>query len=127
MLKDGKRVQVGFELHLFAQHEPEVKADPGCIKCQEVYAILREIARISMPRETRPTRYDIGVFDASFHLRPENNLKTEVQLTILIVHRSDFLEPVNHCEKKCIREIEENLRSLGIKQRVWSEPQQIRR
>ncbi len=115
------RVPVGYELRLFARHPPGVRADPGCLECRDLYEKLRAIAVFALPREHRPTRYEIAPFDASFHLRPESEWVSEVQLTLDIVHGQDYLRPIDECEQKCAREIEDRLRALGAQSRAWSE------
>ena len=115
----SKKIQVGFELDLYAQHLPEVKADPGCMECQELFKKLQQIARLALPTEFRPTRYEIGPFDASFHIRRETNMKSEVQLRMLIIHREDLFNPVDDCERKCSAEIQQKLKDLGVQSRVW--------
>jgi hypothetical protein len=70
--------------------------------------------------ESRPTRYEIAPFDASFHLRPEARWVPEVQLTVAIVHRHRHLNPIDSCEETCAKEIQESLRRLGAPPRSWA-------
>ncbi len=120
-MDNGERIQIGFELDLYAQHLPSVVADPGCKECEVVYKNLEQIARLALPTEFRPTKYDIQQFDASFHLRPETKLKPEIQVTILILHREGFFDPVDECERKCTDEIQKNLKNIGVQRKVWSQ------
>lgn len=120
-LHNGMTIQVGFELHLYAQHEDSVLANPGCSKCQKIFEVLQEIAQRVMPTEQRPSRYEIAPFDASFHLRPENHLREEVQLTIQVLHRQEYFDPVDECEKKCLAEMEKKLSQLGVQSKSWRE------
>jgi hypothetical protein len=115
----GPRIQIGFELDLFAQHLPSVVANPGCKECENVYKNLAQIARKALPTEFRPTKYEIQQFDASFHIRRETNLKTEIQVTVLIIHREGLFDPVNECERKCADEIEKHLKNMGVQRKVW--------
>ncbi len=117
----GGRIQIGFELDLYAQHLPWVKTNPGCKECEEVFKKLEEIARLALPTEFRPTRYDIQPFDASFHIRPETKLKQEVQLTMLIIHREGYFDPLDECERRCAAEIQQHLKNLGVQSKVWSQ------
>jgi hypothetical protein len=118
---DHKIVQVGFELYLYAQHSKDVKANPGCVECYELYKKLHEIALQALPVENRPTRYEITPFDSAFHMRPENHLKTEVQLMLLIIHRTEYVSPIDDCEVKCSTEIQKKLKDLGVQLKVWQE------
>lgn len=119
-MNDGARMQVGFELRLFARHRPECHPAPGCPECRDLYEKLRVLAITVFPTETRPTRYDIAPFDASFHLRPESEWLPEVQLTVLIVHRDGYLMPVDACEGRCAKEIQESLHRLGARPKAWT-------
>jgi len=121
ILVGDQTVEVGFELYLYAQHADSVRADPGCNECRKLYDRLQELAVLTLPQEHRPTRYEIEPFDSSFHIRPETKLKTEVQLKMLIIHREDFLRPVDNCERKCVKEIQQNLAALGVQPRIWSQ------
>lgn len=112
---------VGFELRLFARHDVKTHASPGCDQCVHVYETLREIAHQALPQSHRPTRYDIDPFDAKFHLRPQSEWTPEVQLAIHIVHREDYLGPLDECEKQCAEEIEHGLEALGVQPKTWSD------
>ena len=119
--KDTARVQVGFELHLFARHSEGVKADPGCRECMSLFERLRALAELTLPKEHRPTRYEIAPFDSSFHQRPESQWASEVQLTLRLIHERGYLEPVDDCEKRCADEIQQALRALGVQPKAWSD------
>jgi hypothetical protein len=116
---DGKIIQLGFELHLYAQHFQGVRANPGCEECYELYKKLPEIALQVLPVENCPTRYEITPFNSSFHMRPKNNLKTEVQLMLLIIHRTNYMNPVDDCEVKCSAEIQKKLKEIGVQMKIW--------
>ena len=111
---------VGFELRLFGRHEPGVHAGTGCDNCVPVFERLRAIALATFPKEHRPTRYEVEPFDASLHYRPESEWTPEVQLTVHVVHREDYLRPVDACERRCAEEIQQALRGLGAQPRTWS-------
>jgi len=113
------RVQVGFELQLFARHAGHVKPSPGCAECVTLYDKLRAIALYTLPKDQRPSRYELSPFDSSFHLRPESEWVPEVQLTIRIVHGSDYFKVIDDCEKRCSEEIQGQLRALGAQRKAW--------
>jgi hypothetical protein len=112
---------VGFELRLFGRHGPDVHARPGCAECGALHGKLRAIALAALPKEHRPTKYEIEPFDASFHLRPQSYWTPEVQLTLRIVHREGYLRPVDECEERCAKEIQQALRALGVQPKTWSD------
>ena len=118
-LVEHSPLSVGFELRLFARHPDGRLADPGCDECVALYEKLRAIALFALPKEQRPTRYDIAPYDASLHLRPESHWQGEVQLAMHIVHRLEYASAVNDCEKRCASEIQESLRGLGVQPKSW--------
>lgn len=117
--KTPVRVQVGFELRLFARHSEGVQADPACRECTSLFERLRALAVFTLPKEHRPTRYEIAPFDNSFHMRPESQWVPEVQLTLRLIHEHGYLEPVDDCEKRCAEEIQGRLRALGAQPKAW--------
>ena len=119
------RVQVGFELQLYGEHAEGVTPSPGCPECQTLYEKLRAIALFTLPTEQRPSRYELSGFDSSFHLRPESNWVPEVQLTIRIIHGSDYFKGIDDCEKKCAEEIQGQLRALGAQPKVWRKDRDV--
>lgn len=121
----SKIIQVGFELYLYAQHLEGAKPSPGCEECYELYKKLHEIALLTLPTENRPTRYEITPFDSAFHMRPKNRLKTEVQLMLLIIHRTEYMNPVDDCEVKCSAEIQKKLKEMGVQMKIWQEKRNL--
>ena len=118
---EHSRVNVGFEVRLFAQHPDGKSVDPGCEDCQELFGRLRTIAESVFPKGQRPTRYDIDSFDSSLHHRAESHWTPEVQLTIRIEHREGHFQEVDECEKRCAEEIQAGLKALGVQPRTWNE------
>ena len=113
------RVQVGFEVLLYGEHAQGLKPSPGCPECVTLYDKLRAIALFTLPKENRPSRYEISPFDHAFHLRPESEWVPEVQLTIRIIHGSDYFKGIDDCEKRCAEEIQGQLRALGAQPKAW--------
>lgn len=122
--KDGRKIQIGFELQLCGVNEHAVQNEkhpvPGCPQCFHTYSELREIAEWILPLEERPSRYDIQTFDHALHQAPsKRQRRSEVVVTVVIMHRSDFNRPVNDCESRCLREMREKLSWLGIREDIW--------
>ena len=118
---DHQATAVGFELRLFARHNPGTRADPGLRERAQLYEVLRGIALSVLPKESRPTCYEVQPFDASLHMRPEAHWEPEGQLRVHITHRERYLMPVDECEKRCADEIQQGLRDLGAQPRSWCE------
>ena len=118
---DDKR-QVGYELELAGTHEAGVThPEPGCEHCEHVYSALRQIAEYIMPREERPSMYEIGPFDRSIHYWGLHSKRPDIMLTIKILHRHDYERPVDECEDRCLKEMEGRLRDLGACRLQWTE------
>ncbi len=120
----GRKIQIGFELQLCGtnshvaagEHQPV----PGCEYCHSTYEDLRKIAEWILPPDERPSRYEIGAFDRSLHVAPHSRQsRSEVVLTIHILHRADFNRDVDDCENRCLTEMKGRLKQLGIYEGRW--------
>jgi len=125
---EGRAIRIGFELQLCGANA-HTSADgpnhpvPGCAHCVSTYGELQQIAEWILPREERPSRYEIQAFDHSLHIAPKKRKsRSEVVLTIHIMHRHDFNRPVDDCEDRCLKEMQQRLRELGIVEGMWHEP-----
>ena len=112
----GGTVHVGYELSLFAGAGA---SSPGDAASQAAYEHLKEIASEVFPREGRPSQYEVGTFDASWRLRAETRWRPEVQLVVRIIHRAGYLGPADECELRCLHEIQQGLRRLGVAENLW--------
>lgn len=120
----GRKIQIGFELqlcgtnsHVAAKGKQPV---PGCEICHSTYEDLREIAEWILPREERPSRYEIGGFDRSLHVAPHSrHSRNEVVVPIHIMHRTEFNREVDECENRCLKEMRDRLNQLGVYEGRW--------
>lgn len=120
---EGEKVQIGFELDLVGTHyHPERPPLPGCAECMKVYEDLEQIAQWIMPKEERDSRYKIGIFDSTIQYAPKRKLRKDITLTIKILHREGFDQPVDGCEVECLKEMESKLKDLGAQKVQWREP-----
>ena len=123
-IAEGKKISIGFELDLCGVNAHvgtgSDHAVPGCSHCARTYEELREIAEWILPREERPSRYEIRPFDRALHIAPAKRFRrSEVVVTIVILHRSDFNRPVDDCENRCLTEMRQRLSQVGIRQDAW--------
>jgi len=122
---EGRSIQIGFELRLCGAntHTSEDGSDhsvPGCAHCFHTYGELRQIAEWILPREERPSRYEIGAFDRALHVAPHSrHSRSEVVVPIHIMHRHDFNRAVDDCEDRCLKEMGEKLVQLGVHEGIW--------
>lgn len=121
---EGAMIKIGFELQLCgtnshvaaAEHQPV----PGCEYCHSTYEDLRQIGEWILPREERPSRYEIAGFDRALHVAPHSRQsRSEVVVRIHILHRSDFNREVDDCENRCLKEMRGRLNQLGIAEGKW--------
>ena len=116
---EGRTRQIGFDLELTGTHLPGVQATPGCEHCRRVYAVLKAIANYVLPKEQRPSRYEISSFDNCIRYSPTHANRADVTLAITIGHRSGF-EGVDECEVRCLEDMKTRLRILGAQSGGWS-------
>jgi hypothetical protein len=117
IVQGSERVKVGFEVRLWAVHPRGARALPGCEKCRDLAAELRRIATWAIPSEHRPTRVEIEPFRPALYDSREVLGADEVALAIRLIHREGWDRPVDPCEERCLKEIRQRLRSLGIQER----------
>ena len=116
----GEKRLTGFSLELSGTHEPGVEHyEPGCEHCVPVYKALQAIASHIIPQESRPSRYEVSIFDSAIHYTRKRRNRPEISLTIKIVHRNGFEQPVDECQSKCLTEMEKNLKALGAFEGEW--------
>ena len=114
-----QRIQVGYDLTLLARHPLSDHHAPGCEECYSTYQALREIAGLVLPEGIQDEQCTFSAFDAAHHLRPQTRWAPEVELTIEITHRDDTFGRADDGERRCGAQIEEALRRLGARPRVW--------
>jgi hypothetical protein len=117
IIKSEGRTAVGYEIRLFAVHEKGARAVPGCPKCVDLVRDLRPIAEWLVPDEHRPTLAGIEPFHPSLYDSKEVPGTDEVALSIRLTHREGYDRPVDACEQRCLKEIRERLKVLGIRER----------
>ncbi len=118
----SEKRQIGYEIELAGTHEPGVThPEPGCEHCQHVFTALRQIAEHILPREERPSMYEIGPFDQAIRYSPEHRNRPDVMLTVKILHRHGYERPLDECEDLCLKEMEGRLQDLGACRLQWSE------
>jgi hypothetical protein len=79
----GKQQQVGFELELSGTREPGTgHVSPECPACRHVYAALDAIADWILPREERPSRYEIGPYEQALRYSAVRGSRPDVTLSV---------------------------------------------
>lgn len=112
-ISEDKRITDGFDLELHGTHDHgHTHMTPGCECCWSTYGHLRKIAETVLPKEERPSRYEILPFDSSLHASARGRI--EVVLTICIRHRSQYFAAVDPCEERCLHQMIAKLNDLGV-------------
>lgn len=119
-VQDDRPLQIGFDLALFGAHAHAAEPPrPGCEQCRTILAHLREIAEWILPKAKRLSRYDISVRDNVILYDPVRRNRSEVAVTITILHRAQLDTPVDACEVFCLHEMEGKLKEIGARYRQW--------
>jgi hypothetical protein len=113
---DGELRKVGFEVRLWAVHPKGARALPGCDKCRGLVRELERIAAAVLPPEGRATRYAVEPFAPALYDSRVVPDADEVCLTLRLVHREEYDRPVDACEERCLKEIRESLKALGVRE-----------
>jgi hypothetical protein len=117
---NGTKRKIGFALELCGTHEPgTLHVSPGCEHCRPVQAALKEIANWILPREERPSMYDIDINSQALEYSPAHGNRADISLTIRITHRGIIERPVDECEVRCLQEMEQSLKDLGACKGRW--------
>ena len=120
-VKEETPLKVGFNLLLYGTHEEGEHPTPGCEKCQRIYRDLRKIANWINPKEERHSRYEISIYESAIRYNRILGNRPDVELTIKILHRSEYDQPVDECEILCLNEMKGNLLELGAQEKRWKE------
>ena len=124
---DARRVIDGFDLELHGTHRHgHTRMTPGCGLCRSTYRDLRRIAEIILPAERRPSQYEILPFDSALH-SIAGRREMEVVLTIHSRHRQEYFAPLDGCEERCLREMEDQLVTLGVARGRGAQSSAVRR
>ena len=117
----GEKRQVGFVLELSGTFETDTGYPyPDWVARQRVFAALRQIAEAILPREKRLSGYEVDSDDQAFHYSRVRGSRPDVSVAIHIYHRQGFERPVDPCEIRCLKEMEQRLKELGACERQWT-------
>jgi hypothetical protein len=118
--RKGERIQVGFELTLFARIPLAIP--PGSEReaaIEKLWDRLREISESLLPLVGADGRLEVEPFEAAACLRPETQFAPELQLKARLFHGSDLQSPVQEGDRERLKPVEDRLHELGLKARSW--------
>ena len=112
--------EIGFSLELCGTPEPWAKnVSPGGDDFRRVQSALKEIAEWILPREQRKCIFQIETELPSLHYSPVRKNRPDVCVTIQILHRNNWDQPIDDCEDSCLNEMERVLHELGACKGAW--------
>jgi hypothetical protein len=117
---DKELREIGFTIELTGTHEKGVEYPaPGCEHCRKVWHALTAVADWIIPREKRDSEYEIVPYDQSIQYNQARKFRAEVSLRIWIRHRCGFDRPADTCEVRCLNEMTQRLKELGVRKQKW--------
>jgi hypothetical protein len=114
------RIQVGFELTLYARMP--AGAPPGPERqaaVERLWDRLRDVAESLLPLAGADARIEVDPFEAAARLRPETQFAPEILLSARVFHGADLLVPVREGDREQLKPLEDRLHELGLKARSW--------
>ena len=112
---------VGYELILSGIHSPGSHPPlPGCDLCKAVYEDLKKIAQWILPKDHRPSFYEIEPYRPIIRATRKRKLREEVTLSIKILHRDHYEDPIDTCETRCLVEMENRLTQIWACEGEWT-------
>jgi hypothetical protein len=113
---------IGFTIELAATHDhPRHEPYAGCDECVPVARALNEVLDFIVPRDFRPSYFEVHRSRTSHQFSPERDNRADLTASVEIVHRDGATRPVDDCELRCRDEIVATLKDLGACERVWHE------
>ena len=111
------RLKVGYQLRLWAVHDRGAHVLPGCPRCGDLLTELERIVQWVMPPGGRPTRVEYERTGPALYDSQVVPGADEVALLVRLTHQGDYRAPIDACEERCLKEMRERLRGLGIPER----------
>ena len=112
---------IGYELLLSGIHSPGSHPPlPGCDLCKDVYEDLKKIAQWILPKDHRPSFYEIEPYRPIIRATRKRKLREEVTLSIRILHRDHYEDPIDTCETRCLVEMENRLTQIWACEGEWT-------
>ena len=115
--RGGVRVTVGFDLRIWAVHDKGAHALPGCPKCLALASELSTLVRAVLPEAGRPTIAQVEPLEPALADSAAVPGADEIEVVVRLIHRNGYDTPVDACEERCLREIRQRLRDLGVPER----------
>ena len=110
--------QIGFEFELLGSDKSVGEFDPSCPKSAEINAALEAIARRILESDERVS-FQINHSGQSLCYSPARGNRPDVTLSIKILHRAGFENPVDESERNYLETAKARLRQMGACEHQW--------
>ena len=110
----GDKIQVGFELNLFAQMPKDLPGGEARQRNVEIWRTLREMIESVVGPGNEVARLDVGPLRTAAKLRPETGYAPEVELSARVVRREGTFEAVPADARDRLAFVEDGLLALGF-------------
>ena len=110
--------QIGYELELFGSDEEIEDFSPCCRECVRIGAALRSIAD-GITELSDDVRTEVVFGGQSLTYSPTRGNRPDVTLSIRILHRSAYENPLDQSERAYLEKMKARLRDLGACEHSW--------
>lgn len=117
-LVDGRASQVGFELELSGSDKRIEEFQPSCAECVRINVALESIAASVLEKSENVTT-EINTSGQSLRYSAMRGSRPDVTLSIKILHRNGYQNPIDDGERNYLEEVKTRLRALGAGERHW--------
>lgn len=112
--------KIGFSLQLFGTNEVGTEIlSPGDESCIVVQVALRRIMHSILPKGERLSRYEVTIDSQALSYSNQRGNRPDVGAKIRILHRNAWDQPIDDCEKICLKDMEQALGELGASKGAW--------
>jgi|SRR5271166_5828992 len=113
--------KIGFSLELYGTPESGAEGvSPGDHHCLRIQSSLEQIAHWILPREERQCMYEIRTEPPSLIYSRIRTDRPDVRLTITILHRNNWDQPIDECQESCLKDMQRALHEAGACEGAWS-------
>ncbi len=116
---DNRMRQVGFELELSGSDKC-IQFNPTCPECLQIRSVLEAIANWILEERDGNLTIEFSHHEQSISYSAARGNRPDVTLTIRILHRTGFTDPVDRCEISYLERMKTRLRQLGVCDRQWT-------
>ena len=112
--------KIGFSLQLFGTNELGTDdISPGGERCIVIQSALKTIIHSILPKDERLSKYEVTVDSQSLSYSHQRGDRPDVGATIRILHRGPWDEPIDDCQERCLKDMQQALGELGAFEGAW--------